>query len=355
MQLSLFATMTCVLLCTGCAGIGARTVTADRFDYTSALSDSWKSQMLINVVKVRYGDTPVFLDVSSVIESYELTQSASAGYTWQFTPATASGATAGVAGVYANRPTITYSPMSGEKFAKSLMSPIPPAHVLSLIQSGYPADFVLRFLVQSVNGLRNRHAAGFAVHPASPQFLLLAEKLRQIQASGAVGLRVEKLDKMESSVIVLRHDLDEQTAGATVEVRKMLGLDPQATEFSVVYGLIPANDKQIALLTRSMLQVLQDYASYIEVPEADVAQKRVGPTLRDASLDGAPVATYVNIRSSSQRPHDAFVAVPYRNHWFWIDDRDLPSKELFSFLMFAFTLVETSEKQPAPTLSLPVR
>jgi len=74
MQASLFASMTCALLCTACAGIGARTVTADRFDYTSALSDSWKSQMLINVVKVRYGDAPVFLDVSSVIEAYELTQ-----------------------------------------------------------------------------------------------------------------------------------------------------------------------------------------------------------------------------------------------------------------------------------------
>jgi len=36
--------------------------------------------MLIPVVKARYGDAPVFLDVSSVIESYELTQAASAGY-----------------------------------------------------------------------------------------------------------------------------------------------------------------------------------------------------------------------------------------------------------------------------------
>lgn len=46
----------------------------------SALSDSWTRPMLIPVVKARYGDAPVFLDVSSVIESYELTQAASAGY-----------------------------------------------------------------------------------------------------------------------------------------------------------------------------------------------------------------------------------------------------------------------------------
>ena len=42
----------------------------DRFDYITAISDSGKSQMLLNVVKLRYGDTPVFLDMSSVINQY---------------------------------------------------------------------------------------------------------------------------------------------------------------------------------------------------------------------------------------------------------------------------------------------
>ncbi|HSK28786.1 MAG TPA: hypothetical protein VLA17_02390, partial [Candidatus Limnocylindria bacterium] len=51
----------------GCASIGPGTVTRDRFDYISAISDSWKSQMLFNLVKLRYGDAPVFLDVASVI------------------------------------------------------------------------------------------------------------------------------------------------------------------------------------------------------------------------------------------------------------------------------------------------
>jgi hypothetical protein len=48
---------------TGCASIGPGTVTRDRFDYVTAISDSWKSQMLFNLVKLRYGDAPVFLDV----------------------------------------------------------------------------------------------------------------------------------------------------------------------------------------------------------------------------------------------------------------------------------------------------
>ena len=51
----------------GCASIGPATVARDRFDYISAISESWKAQMLLNLVKLRYADAPVFLDVASVI------------------------------------------------------------------------------------------------------------------------------------------------------------------------------------------------------------------------------------------------------------------------------------------------
>src|SRR6185437_4625902 len=65
--------MVCVLLTLGgCASIGPGTVARDRFDYISAISDSWKAQMLLNLVKLRYGDAPVFLDVASVINQYAI-------------------------------------------------------------------------------------------------------------------------------------------------------------------------------------------------------------------------------------------------------------------------------------------
>ena len=56
----------------GCSSIGPGTVARDRFDYISAISDSWKAQMLLNLVKLRYGDAPVFLDVASVINQYSI-------------------------------------------------------------------------------------------------------------------------------------------------------------------------------------------------------------------------------------------------------------------------------------------
>jgi hypothetical protein len=45
--------------------------------------------------------------------------------------------------------------------------------------------------------------------------------------------------------------------------------------------------------------------------------------------------------------------VPYRNYWFWIDDRDMRSKVLFSFLMFIFSLTETGGKEGAPIITVP--
>src|SRR4029453_19125345 len=115
----------------GCASIGPSTIARDRFDYITALSDSWKSQMLFNLVKLRYGDAPVFLDVASVINQYGIEGSLGFSGSWAQNhqvpwPYTALYNWLG-SGRYAERPTITYSPLSGEKFARSLMTPIPPA------------------------------------------------------------------------------------------------------------------------------------------------------------------------------------------------------------------------------------
>src|SRR5262249_43011970 len=68
-----------------------------------------------------------------------------------------------------------------------------------------------------------------------------------------------------------------------------------------------------------------------------------------------PIRPLIRIGSSLDRPSDAFLAVPYRGYWFWIDDRDMGSKRLFSFLMFMFTLVETGSKDGAPVLTIPTQ
>ena len=70
--------------------------------------------------------------------------------------------------IYTDRPTITYVPMTGEKFLRGLITPIDPKHVFFLRQSGYAADFILGLTVGSLNGVRNRSTTGGAVREAEP-------------------------------------------------------------------------------------------------------------------------------------------------------------------------------------------
>jgi hypothetical protein len=341
-----------ILILSGCAGIGPTTVSRDRFDYTAAISDSWKHQMLFNMVKIRYGDAPVFLDVSSVISQYQIAGQVNLGATFNNNPWNTSQILGG-SGTYVDRPTITYSPIMGDKFARSLMSPIPPTAILSLIQTGYPVDLVFRILVNEINGLRNRYGGQTRGRSADPGFYSLLEKMREIQKAGEIGMRFKKIDKDEAAMLVFRPRRDPGIESLSAETRKMLGLDPSANEFHVVYGSIPRNDREIAILTRSILEVIIDLSADIEVPAADVQENRVNPTFVERAGAGEKISPLIRIKSSAGKPDDAFVSVRYRNSYFWIDDRDLGSKRIFSFLMFVFTLVETGEKGTAPVVTIP--
>lgn len=347
------------LAMTGCASIGPAAVTRDRFDYTSAVAESWKSQMLLNLVKFRYGDAPVFLDIGQIVAGYSfargVTASASAS---AFNNGPARNAVTGIFGLsgqgtYNDSPTITYAPLAGERFARSMMMPIPPSAILNVIQAGFPLDAVFRLTVQSINGVDNRRVEPEHVRPANPEFYVLLRDLRRIQASGDIGVRVDRVDKEDRLSLVFRPNLPAAVESAGRDISKMLGLDPASREFRVVYGAVPAHDKEIALLTRSIREVLVDLSSRITVPEAHVAERRVGPTPgTDVGPEGA-VPPLIRITHSTDQPGDAFVAVPYRGYWFSIDDRDLASKNVFSFIMFLFTFVETGSKEAAPILTIP--
>ncbi len=63
---------------------------------------------------------------------------------------------AGAQAICTDRPTITYVPMTGEKFLRGLITPIDPKAIFSMLQSGYAADFILGLTVESLNGVRNR-------------------------------------------------------------------------------------------------------------------------------------------------------------------------------------------------------
>ena len=162
----------------GCTHLGPRTVTVDRFDYSTAIADSWKQQTLLNIVKLRYQDLPVFVDVASIVSGYSLQTGVNVGGTLSTERAVQGNfLSAGGQAIYTDRPTITYVPLTGEKFLRGLVTPIDPKSIFSLLQSGYGADFILALTVESLNGVRNRSFAGGTVREADPEFGRVLELL----------------------------------------------------------------------------------------------------------------------------------------------------------------------------------
>jgi hypothetical protein len=296
----------------------------------------------------------VFLDVASVINQYSVETQVDLRLTW-VDPVVSIGDSQSTGGSarYSDKPTITYTPLTGERFARSLMKPIPPPALLSLIQAGYPIDAVLRVCTHSVNGIRNRYGGSARAQKADPEFYPLLARLRRMQNSGAIGLRVQKTNEMEGVVMTLRGKVDAALEQDILAVRTALGLDPTAPEFNVAYGSIAKDDREVAILSRSILEILVDFASYIDVPTAHVQDSRVLPTIPAEVSEGIEVPPLIRILSAPGRPVDSFVAIPYRDHWYWIDDRDMKSKTLFTFLMFIFSLTETQGREGAPIVTIP--
>lgn len=345
------------MVCCGCKSIGPGTVPRDRFEYSGSISESWKRQTLLNIVRLRYMDPPTFVDVGQIVSGYTLETGVSLGGNISSAGAIqGNSVTAGGTARYTDRPTITYTPLTGAKFVRALMTPLPPESVLYTLQSGWPANAVFFISVAAMNGLKNQETSIAGISPPDPKFMQALESLRKIQDSGAVGLRVQQeTPKQQTTVVTFQtKDVTEQTLGDIRRLRELLHLDPDAKELQVVFGATASNDHELALQTRSMFHIMMTMAAQADVPEEDVAQSRTAPNYETKAAEGeAP--RLIHIHSGKGKPADAYVSVAYRNHWFWIDDRDLKSKRSFAFLMMLFTLAETGERENLPVITIPAQ
>jgi hypothetical protein len=340
----------------GCTHLGPQTIAVDRFDYSTAVADSWKEQTLLNIVKLRYMDLPVFVDVSSIVSGYSLQTGISINGTASSAKAIQGNfVAAGAQAVYTDRPTVTYVPLTGEKFLRGLATPIDPKNIFFMIQSGYPADFLLGLAVESLNGVRNRSTIAGSMREADPDFLRALQLLRDVQAAGAVGMRVEE-DKVRNSSAVLffrSDDASPEIVAETAEIRRLLKLPVGQQKFVLTYSPVRGATNELAVNSRSMLQIMIAFASYLDVPEAHLKDHSAVPALAGNGQENRQDT--VRIHSGKSKPTSAFAAVYYRDHWFWIDNGDLRTKRALTAIMFFFTLAETGEAERLPLITIPAQ
>ena len=342
-------------LLAGCASMGPPTIARDRFDYVSAVSESWKQQLLLNLLKVRYFDAPVFMDVASVINSYSVEGEVT--FADQAAPVDRAGDSFrafGATGRYADRPTISYNPLSGDKFARNLMTPLPVTGVLMLVQGGYAADVVMRICVSTINGLENAYGGSGNARGGDPKFRDFLAALRESQLAGGMGMRVRSIKDTQAVVMFVQPDPNNAVNAPIGRIRELLRLDPAVNEYDIVFGSQAENRREIAMLTRSVMQVLMDFASYIDVPEADLAEGRAYRPQRSAEQERL-FPPILRVRHGDNAPPDAYVSVRYRGRWFWVEDRDYQSKAMFTSVLFLLSLTETGQAQSGPVVTIPAR
>lgn len=344
-------------LCASCTQFGPRSISRDRFEYSSSIGESWKQQTLLNVVKLRYLDMPTFVDVGQIVSGYSLSSTVGAGASLadeKFVPPGNNVSLSGSAR-FEDRPTITYTPLTGSRFVRGLMAPLPPDSVFYTIQSGWAADSILSVAVSAMNGLRNQGASVAGVSPPDAGFVRALELLREIQLSGAVGMRVLKdADGRTTSILTIRTEsVTPEILEKSAELRRLLRLDPEKAELKLVYGSVATNPGELAVLTYSVLHILMAMSAYVEVPAQDVEEGRAMPGWEKVAPEERP--SRLRIRCSEQKPADAFSSVQYRGRWFWIDDRDLVSKRALAIVMLLFTLSDTGEKENLPLITIPAQ
>lgn len=330
-----------------CRSIGPQTISKDKFDYSSAIADSWKRQMLLNIVKMRYGEPPVFLEVASVINQYSLEGSVSGGANFNGGFTGKDVFNVGGNAKWADRPTITYNPLSGDKFTKSLLTPMPPDRILWLIQSGYSADFVFRLATRSINGVRN-HIDMSALHqPSDPEWGPLLAALTRLQHSNAVGMRLRSTPSGPAAAMFFHHQASDAVKKDQEFVRTTLDLDPEENDFQIVFGL-PKNNKEIAIQTRSLIEMLLELGNSIEVPISHLEEGRA----RYVPFHEDEAHYLIHIQSGPDQPSSAFVKTYFDDHWFWIDKSDIFSKQSLTFMMFLSSIAETGSSVPAPVVTV---
>jgi hypothetical protein len=346
------------LLVVGCTSIGPATVRRDRLDYADAMADASKRETLLNIVKLRYGDTPSMVTVNQLVAGYTLEGRVNlATDFFRDTFDLSDDVNVGVGGTFSDRPTITYTPIKGDDFARVMMNPIPPSELFAMVAAGMPSDLTLGLGLQTINDLRNWTVDARGATRVDARFAEALELLGQLRADGDLGFRFEAPTGLRTVHLLLAeregHPLDARAR----RLLELLGLDPNLRSFPIRFGFSEGRAGEIRVYTRSFIEILTNLAVQVEVPAEDVAAGRTAAT--QASPADLPALPDLTVMSRPIRPWDAFVprdpfvAVSYRDTWYWIDHGDLDSKQVFTTLMLLLNLVDRGRETQLPVITIP--
>ena len=343
------------LILFSCSTVGPSTISHGRADYNDAINRTDDEQLLLALVRGRYGETSRLLAVTGVTANVRFATNVGAEYglkqeefyEWSLTPFRG-----GVA--YEENPTITYAPVQGEKYLRQVMSPIPlDILILSLRSSAHPTE-LFTMLVKSINGIKNPDFLKPPSGKADLRFSRLVLILEELSDADIIHWVRSKQE--ETGFIVVIRDYDPEFSERVIELLRLLGLPVpnDRTEdilLPVTFALKGKESEGIAIATRSTLDLIEIMRASVEVPE-DHVQSGLALSYPPIGLAGKGV----HIRMAEEKPAVASVTVSYNGYWFYIDRADQRTKMAFRNLrtLWDISIDGAAAQQPAPVLTLPV-
>ncbi len=357
----------------GCQKLGPSALRAGMPAYNIAISETGGQLLLLNFVRLRYSESPYFMDVTNVFAAPTLIASGDAEGTFS-----GIGGDVGRVGAdltYSEAPVIVYTPLGGEKFARHLLEPVGLNTIGLLYHGGWRLDHILSLCVQRINDVWNAEAATTPIPTGPPRdydrFMRVITTLQQLQDKHFLiviaQLREEKPEKMDAAVPVREEEtaifeiVIDPDAKRLPEVRQFfedLELDPDAESYFFTNQWRFIEGRTITIVTRPLLATMFYLSKGITVPERDIENGIVHVTVDES---GRPfdwrlvTGELFAVESSSSRPDNAYLAVQHHGSWFYIRNNDVISKETFVLFQTLLAL-RAGEKPTSQTpLTLPLR
>lgn len=189
----------------------------------------------------------------------------------------------------------------------------------------------------------------------STDFIRLVDLLDKVRHGHLMSIRSDEAGKQ----LFLEIRDDPELAREIAEIKKLLEIDPKKTTYHLVTDVIVRDPGVISITTRSLMSIMFYLSHNVETPQEHLEKgwTKVTHDHEGHSYDWrqTPAGRIFRIQTSSSRPDDAFISIPYNDNWFYIPQRDLESKSTFMLLTQLFRLQAGSAKSVTPALTIPVR
>lgn len=337
----------------GCLNLGPSVINENRNSYNSIVQKTNDEQLLLNLVRLKYHDTPFFLEIANITSQHKFSATLNADASLPSSGINIFGFGGGAD--VSESPVVTYSPLQGHKFIQQFLAKMELKSIFLLYKSGWSVDKIFRLCFEKLGPLNNApNASGPTpnIAPVYKDFLRVAKILRELEKNNAFNIYMEEVNGKE--IMTLQVFPSEEILSKVKNLNKLLKKPPANHIYKLSTDFFPA---YLEIETRSLLGIMYYLSHGVEVTEDDFIKGYVTKTFNDEGklfFWSAMTGDLLKIHVQLKKPENAAVKVIYNGNWYYINKSDLESKSTFSFLAQIFFLQAGHDEKTKPLITIPI-